>query len=286
MKFDNISVIGLGLIGGSLCRALRNSGQVGNVTGIDADKSVIDYALYNGFADSCTTSFIRGVDVADIVVICTHVDTIAEIAGDIQDLVPSGCVITDVGSVKGEIVRRVHTSLPQGIFFVGGHPIAGTENPGIRNSDAELFRGKRIFLTPVAENGEEHVEKVRDMWELAGGVVSEIPSDVHDRIFSLVSHLPHITAYSLVDAVSASSEVENIFEYAGGGLNDFTRVASSSPEMWKEILLMNRDNVLNAVKIFRKSLGNIESALEAGDEQALLDFLKKVSEIKRGSGES
>lgn len=283
MRFNNISIIGLGLIGGSLCKALRNSGHVKKITGVDADKSVVDYALYNDFIDEGTTSFMRGVDVADIVVICTHVDTIVNIAEDILPIVPDGCVVTDVGSVKGEIVKRIEAFVPYGKFFVGGHPIAGTEKSGITNSDPKLYRGKRIFLTPTPSSGEQVVSEVREMWETAGGRVSEIDPAVHDRIFSLVSHLPHVVAYSLVDSVLSNSEVENTVEYAGGGFRDFTRIASSSPEMWKEILLMNRKNVLEAIKRFRKSFDEVEYALENSDEKALLDFLTRASETKKGS---
>lgn len=279
MKFANISVIGLGLIGGSLCKALKKSGRVGKVTGVDSDKSVVDYALYNDFVDDCTTSFMRGVSKAEIVVICTYVDTIAGISEDIKDLVPGGCVITDVGSVKSAIVERVSAIMPEGKFFVGGHPIAGTERSGIQNSDPLLYRNKRIFLTPAETTDESAIERVREMWELTGGSVSTMPPDLHDTIFSLVSHLPHVVAYSLIDAVSARTEdVANIFDYAGGGLRDFTRVTSSSPHMWKEILMMNRDNVLKDIKNFRKSLKQMEEAIESDDGQSLLDFLSRASE--------
>lgn len=283
MRFNNISVIGLGLMGGSLCKALKNSGHVKKVTGVDADKSVVDYALYNDFIDEGTTSFMRGVDAADIVIICTHVDSIANIAEDIFDLVPDGCVVTDVGSVKWEIVKKIDAFVPDGKFFVGGHPIAGTEKSGIANSDPALYGEKRIFLTPTGSTAEQAVEEVREMWETVGGVVSELDPSVHDRIFSLVSHLPHVVAYSLVHSVLAGGDIDNIAEYGGGGFRDFTRIASSSPEMWKEILLMNRQNVLDAIKRFRKSFEEMEYALQNSDDKALMDLLSRAHESKKKS---
>lgn len=281
MKFNNIAVIGLGLIGGSLCRALKDSGRVEKVIGIDSDKSVIDYALYNEIIDGGTTSFMRGLGDSEIAVICTHVKSIPGVAEDIYTLLPDGCILTDVGSVKEKIVSDVESSLPDNLFYVGGHPIAGTENCGISNSDKALFRDKKVFLTPTSSTDSKALEKISNMWETVGSNIFTLSPGLHDSIFSLVSHLPHVVAYSLVNSVLMNSEVDDIFEYAGGGLRDYTRVASSSPEMWKEIFVMNRENVLHAIRGFKNSIEEIESAIESGDEKRLLAHLSRAAKANR-----
>lgn len=278
MKFRNITVIGLGLIGGSLCRALLRSGISERITGIDAEKSVVEYASYNGFVNSATTSFMRGVSSSEIVVIATHVDSVVQIAHSIYKWIPDGCIITDVGSVKEVIVRGIESSIPENISFVGGHPIAGTENSGITSSDPDLFADKRVFLTPGKRTPPRAVERIAMMWEAAGSTVSEIDPKEHDEIFALVSHLPHAVAYSLVNTVISSGDLERLVGYAGGGFRDFTRIASSSPEMWKAIFMMNRDNLMEAVRLFKNSLGEIEEALESSDAEKLLEILSRVRE--------
>jgi len=276
-SINNISIIGLGLIGGSLCRVFKSSDEVSNVVGVDTDATVVNYAKDNGFVDQATCSLAKGVEEAELVVICTYVDSIAEIASELYDIVPEGCVITDVGSVKEDIVRRIDDTIGENIFFVGGHPIAGTENSGIQHAYPELFRGKNIYLTPSDNTDRTALEKVTEMWEKAGGTVSEIPPFVHDRIFAMVSHLPHVVAYSLINCVGSVKDIENIFQYSGGGLKDYTRIASSSPAMWKEIFGMNRKNVLDAIKSFRISMQEIENAIESGDSGKLLELLESAA---------
>lgn len=280
-RFNAITVIGLGLIGGSLCRALRSCGNVSKVVGVDKNPASVDYALEKGFVDQAVTSLSPEVEGAEIVVICTYVETIPEIAAELVKKVPQGCVITDVGSVKEEIVNRIEKTVDPGIYFVGGHPIAGTENSGVRYADTDLFRGKSIYLTTTENTDRSAFEKVKHMWENAGGMVSEINPGVHDRIFALVSHLPHVVAYSLVNSIGSVKDIENIFEYSGGGLRDYTRIAASSPGMWKEIFTMNRKNLLDAIGAFRKSLQEIENSIASDDSDKLLELLKEAVEMNQ-----
>lgn len=281
MKLRKVAVIGLGLIGGSLARALKGSGGVGEVAGADTDAGTLDYALREGVVDTCTADIAVAAAGSELVVIATHVGLIPKIASEVLPHLSQSAVLTDVGSVKGEIVRRITPMLPPGTRFVGGHPIAGTERSGVISSDAALFSGKTVVLTPTADTPKEALGSVASMWELTGAKVIEMDPARHDRIFAFVSHLPHAVAYSLVAAVINQKDPAGIYDFAGGGLNDFTRIAASSPEMWKDIFLMNRDDVLVSLAEFSSALRRLERLIESRDEEGLLRELRRAAAAKR-----
>ncbi len=280
MKFDTISVVGLGLIGGSLCAALKGSGAVNRIVGVDSKESVVIYAESRGLVDLGTTSLKEGVAGAEIVVICVYVNKIVGVAKEVLSLTDKSCVVTDVGSVKLPIVKGVETCFEGKSRFIGGHPIAGTEHQGIENSDSRMFSGKKIFITPTERTHPLAISKTKTLWEIVGGTVLEMEPLVHDKIFSYVSHLPHAVAYSLVNTVKQKSGIDKVEEYAGGGFRDFTRIASSSPEMWKTIFLMNRENLLDAIKQFKGCIEHLESLIEHEDEKALMEFLVESGYLK------
>jgi len=281
VKLRKVAVIGLGLIGGSLARALKGSGGVGEVAGADTDAGTLDYALREGVVDTCTADIAVAAAGSELVVIATHVGLIPKIASDIVPHLSQSAVLTDVGSVKGEIVRRITPMLPPGVRFVGGHPIAGTERSGVISSDAALFSGRTIVLTPTADTPKEALGSVTSMWELTGAKVIEMDPARHDRIFAFVSHMPHAVAYSLVAAVINQRDPAGIYDFAGGGLNDFTRIAATSPEMWKDIFLMNRDDVLVSLAEFSSALRRLERLIELRDEEGLLRELERAAAAKR-----
>lgn len=280
-KFGKVAIVGLGLIGGSLAGALKKSGTVTDVTGIDIDKGSIGYALRKKIIDYGYTNIRDGVSGAEIVVIATNVGDIIKTAVDVFPLARKGAVITDVGSVKGNIVGKMDKLTPANLRFVGGHPIAGTENSGVKASDPGLFRGKRFIITPTSKTDPGAVKKVSALWRAAGSEVYEMDPKTHDRIFGFVSHLPHVVAYSLVDSILSATDSETLFDFAGGGLRDYTRVAASSPEMWTDIFTANRSSVLGAIRKFRKSLDRIEAAVRKKDSLALRKLLSKSAKAKR-----
>ena len=283
MLFGKVTIVGLGLIGGSLAWALKESGEVRTVCGVDSDPGSVEYAVETGIIDEGSTDAAEAVPGAEVIVAATYVGSIADTVRSLIPHADDGALITDVGSVKAVIVRDVESFIPGRLGFVGGHPIAGTENSGVRNAILGLFSGKRFILTPTAITPGAAKEKIRALWKLVGSDVYEMDPDSHDRIFGLVSHLPHAAAYALVDAILSSGDPDTLLDFAGGGLRDYTRIASSSPEMWADIMTANRDNVLGALRQLKESLSKIESALEKGDRDALLKIFNAAAKTKKDS---
>ncbi len=279
-KFKKVAIVGLGLIGGSLAGALKKSGKIADVTGIDIDKESIDYALSEKIIDHGYT-VVDGVSGAEVIVIATNVGDIVKTAEAVFPFARKGAVITDVGSVKGNIVKALDRITPGHLRFVGGHPIAGTENSGVWASNPLLFRGKRFIITPTSETDTSAIKKVSGLWKAAGAEVHEMNPGEHDRIFGFVSHLPHIAAYALVDSILSAGDPGTLFDFAGGGLRDYTRVAASSPEMWTDIFTANRVSALKALGKFRKSLDKIETAIRKKDSAALKKLLSGSATAKR-----
>jgi prephenate dehydrogenase len=281
MEFEKIAIVGLGLIGGSLALALKESKQVKAVVGIDPDKETVKYALSKGIIDEGSSDISEGVEGAEIVVIATHVGIIPDTAKSIFESATEGAIITDVGSVKSSIVKRIESNLPDNLNFIGGHPIAGTENSGVKFADSNLFKGRRCILTPTQKTKTEVVNKISKMWEAVGSQVYNMDPETHDHIFSIVSHLPHVIAFSLVNTVLNAKDNDELMDFAGGGLKDYTRVAASSPEMWTEIFKANKDQLLEAISKFNGTLKEIEQAIENEDFESLRKQLENAARTKR-----
>ena len=284
MTFEKVAVIGLGLIGGSLAAALRESGEVGEVFGVERDAESLRFALENGIADAGSSEIGPGVSGSEIVIVATYVDVIARVAGEVSGFVSPGTVVCDVGSVKAPVVREMEKG-PGNIRFVGAHPIAGKETSGVRESDPGLFSGKRCVVTPVESTCPEALLAVKTLFSLVGSEAVEMDPEAHDKVFSLVSHLPHAVAYSLVGAVASGGGERNLFDFSGGGLADFTRIADSSPEMWAGIFIGNRDALLGAIRGFAGKLGEIEKAVASGNVENLAALLRKARDSKKSLGE-
>lgn len=272
---ERLAVIGVGLIGGSLARILREKGEVGEVVGIGRGTDNLRRGVELGVIDRFSTDLAEGVKGADVVFVATPVCSIATVVGQIAPHLAPGCVVTDGGSVKEEIVAACEPLMPEGTFFVGGHPIAGTENSGVEASFATLYQGKRCILTPTASTDPKALELVVKMWELAGSEVVLMDVVKHDRVLAAISHLPHMVAYSLVNAVGGYDRFdENILRYSAGGFRDFTRIASSDPVMWRDIALMNRDAVLEMMDLFGRYFADLRLLVERGDAPALEEFFR------------
>lgn len=280
MNFSKITIIGLGLIGGSLAWGLKKSGRVEEVGGVDLDERAIDYAIQEGIIDSGSKEIGNGVDHSQVVVIATHIGLIPGIVKSVSPLASAGTIITDAGSVKAKVVEEVERSLPSHLYFVGGHPIAGTERSGVWAADFNLFQGKRCILTPTSKTNPEALGRVKNIWETVGGQVFTMDTETHDRVFGFVSHLPHVVAYALINAVASVRQPDNILDFAGGGLRDYTRIGASSPEMWSDIFLGNRENTLEAIREFKRVLEKIEDLIKAENAEGLREEFKKAVRTK------
>jgi len=275
MTVKKVTIIGLGLIGGSLAWALKKSGLVGEVFGVDLDSEAVAYALKEKMIDAGSVNLEVGVEDSDIVVIATYVGIIPRIAKTVASGASAKTIITDVGSVKRKIVEELESALPPHLHFVGGHPIAGTERSGVWAADFNLFQGKRCILTPNSKTRPEPIAKVKNIWESVGATVFTMDAETHDRIFGFVSHLPHVVAYALVNSIASQKQPPNMFDFGGGGLRDYTRIAASSPEMWSDIFLTNRGNVLESIQEFKKALEKIEGLIEKNNSEDLREELNR-----------
>ena len=273
----------MGLIGGSLARALREAGAVGSVVGIGRSRANLEEALSLGICDEITQDVIKGVEGADMVFISVPVCAIPAVVAEIAPSLAPGCIVTDGGSVKTAIVRECEALMPPGCHFVGGHPIAGTEHSGAAASFATLYRGKRCILTPTEQTDPAALATVDRLWRLTGADVCSMEPGHHDRIFAEISHLPHMAAYALVHAVgTADVEGENVLSYTAGGFRDFTRIASSDPVMWRDIALMNRSALLASIDGFSASLAELRRRIDSSDQAGLTEFFTIAKQFRDG----
>lgn len=283
VTIERLAIIGVGLIGGSLARALREAGAVKSVVGIGRSRANLEEALSLGICDEITQDPAEGVRGAQVVFISTPVCSIPSVVAEIAPFLSPGCIVTDGGSVKTAIVRECELLMPAGCHFVGGHPIAGTEHSGAAASFATLYVGKRCILTPTAQTDPAALEMVGRLWKICSAVVCCMEPGHHDRIFAEISHLPHMVAYALVHAVgTADVEGENVLSYTAGGFRDFTRIASSDPAMWRDISLMNREALLKSIDGFSRSLAELRQRIDRGDADGLNEFFTIAKQFRDG----
>ena len=283
MIINRLAVIGVGLIGGSFAMALRRSGAVGSIIGIDTNRENLEQARARGIVDEIAESAVAAVADADVVFISVPVCAIPSVVRDISGGLRCGTIVTDGGSVKSAVVSQCDGLMPEGCAFVGGHPIAGTEHSGAAAAFPELYLKKRCVLTPGSTATAAAIATIGQLWTAAGAVVCCMESGHHDRIFAEISHLPHAIAYTLVHAVgSADVEGENVLSYSAGGFRDFTRIASSDPVMWRDISLMNRDALLASIDGFSASLAELRRRIDDGDRNGLTEFFTTAKQFRDG----
>jgi prephenate dehydrogenase len=282
VSFTNVAIVGVGLIGGSLALAARKQGTFQHIVGIDHNFHSIEKAQSLKVVDWGTTDLYRGVKEADLVVVATPVRSIAPLITEIAPIVRPGTIITDVGSVKDEIVSTVEAMRLDDVSFVGGHPIAGTENSGVEAAFTDLFLEKNCVLTPTKRTLTSALERVRQVWESVGAHVVCMDTQVHDRIFGAVSHLPHYVAFALVSCIdNLASAGEDFFRFSAGGLKDFTRIAGSDPVMWTDIACMNRANVVELIDNYQAYLNTLRQLINDGDAEGLLAHISKARSVRR-----
>jgi prephenate dehydrogenase len=277
-QFKKIAIIGVGLIGGSLGLALREKKLAAVVSGADSDASAVKRAVSLGALDEGTADSKAAVSGADLVVLSTPVGRLRPAAKEISASLARGAVVTDVGSVKGPLVSELESLLAPAGRFVGGHPIAGREKSGVAAASPGLFRGAVCILTPTAKTDPEALRTVRSLWEGVGSRVATMDVARHDRILGAVSHLPHVAAFALVGLLARMEEGDpDLLDYAAGGFRDFTRIAGSSPGMWRDILLANREAVCGLIDRYREDLGALKKLIEGGDAAGLEKTLGRAS---------
>jgi prephenate dehydrogenase len=262
--FDQVTIIGVGLIGGSLGLALRRKKLARRVVGVGHRQLSIDRALGMGAIDRGTLDPLEGVKGADLVVLGTAVRLIVEMGKRVAGVLSPGVIVTDVGSTKSEIVHRLEEALPAGVSFVGAHPIAGSEKRGIDAARPDLFQESVCVLTPTARTDPEAMRRVADLWTAVGARVSTLSCEEHDRVLARTSHLPHLAAAALVAAIEDPDT-----RFVGAGLRDTTRVAAGDVDVWCDIFMTNREAVLEALSGFTERVSELRRAVEAGDRDKL-----------------
>ncbi len=276
-----LAVVGVGLIGGSLALALKHAGVVGEVVGCGRGKPNLEKAVELGVIDRYSRDPVEAVKDADVVFLATPVKSFAAVTKQLLPGLKEGAVLTDGGSVKAEIIAQLEPLLPEGISFVPGHPIAGTEKSGAEAAFPTLYQGKRCILTPTSETPESAIDLVRKMWLATGCEVVSMDAEKHDRILAAISHLPHMVAYSLVNAVGSYDHYEeNILEYSAGGFRDFTRIASSDPTMWRDIAETNRDALIEMMEQFETFFAELKADVAAGNSEKMFAFFLKSKQLR------
>jgi prephenate dehydrogenase len=283
MLIDHLSIIGVGLIGGSLARALRKAKLVGRVTGCNRCEETLKKAVELDVIDDYSLDISEAIKGADVVVIGTPLTTTEKLMPQIAATMENKTVLTDVGSAKGSVVDVARVVLGDDFpRFVPGHPIAGTEQSGVEASFAELFVDHRVILTPVKETCEKSHKLITDMWQAVGADVIDLDVVHHDEVLAATSHLPHMLAYALVDCLASMQEREEIFKYAAGGFADFTRIASSNPEMWHDICFSNRNALLETLDEFSKHIDEVKTSIENSDSEQLLKIFRRAKKARDG----
>lgn len=270
LHFNKVAIIGVGLIGGSLALVLKRDGLATNIVGIGRGLPNLEAAKRLGIVDTFTRDIGEGVKDADLVVVAVPVLKIAETIRQAAAHLKPGCIVTDVGSVKGAVITEVEPLIPEGVHFVPGHPIAGTEHSGAEAAFPELYIGRKCILTPTPKTDKAALDAVKLVWEATGATVVIMDAPLHDMILAAVSHLPHMIAYTLVNTVGDMEDAGvDALSYSAGGFRDFTRIASSSPEMWSDICAMNKEQILKTIDGFRTRLESLRVLIEKEDLSAL-----------------
>lgn len=283
--FNKVTIIGVGLIGGSLARIMKAQKLVGEIHGAGRSRETLEQAIRLGVIDHMGQSSAHAVEHADLVVLASPVGTFEPIVREIAPHMKKSAILTDVGSVKGMLVRTLEGLLPSGVHFVPGHPIAGREKHGVDAATETLFQGAKCILTPTDRTDAGALDAVRALWAAAGMNVVIMDPDRHDHIFAAVSHLPHAAAYAMVSTVAEfSSETDNYITFSGAGFRDFTRIAASSPEMWRDVCLLNGKNIVEMIEQYQFSLNRIKKAIKHKDGHRLEALFRAASDLRKGLG--
>ena len=285
--FKKIVIFGVGLIGGSFALALRKAEAVGEVVGFGRSAATLEQAKQLGILDRIGTDLAAELGDADIVLLATPVGQMAELMARIAPHLGAHTLVTDGGSTKCDVAGYARAQLGDKLAqFIPAHPIAGAEKSGAAAALADLYAGKKVVLTPLPENSPEAVARVRRAWELCGAKVSELTPQQHDEVFAAVSHLPHLLSFALVHDLAQRGNRDLLLSFAASGFRDFTRIAASSPEMWRDICMANRDALSKELQTYIAELNQMSAMLAAGDAAQLEQIFSTARKLRAGWVES
>ncbi|HXE86856.1 MAG TPA: prephenate/arogenate dehydrogenase family protein [Hyphomicrobiaceae bacterium] len=282
--FERVALIGLGLIGSSLSHAMRRAGLARAIVGHARTAKTRETALRLRLVDTAYATAAEAAKGADLVILCAPVGAYAALAEEMAPVLDRGAILTDVGSVKGAVVRDVGPSVPKGVHFIPGHPIAGTEHSGPESGFAELFDGRWCVLTPPVGADGAAVEKLAQFWRACGSNVEVMDADHHDLVLAITSHVPHLIAYNIVNTAHHLERVTDseVIKFSAGGFRDFTRIAASDPVMWRDVFLNNKEAVLEMLGRFSEDLTALQRAIRYGEAETLHRLFTEARATRRG----
>ena len=269
--FSQVSIIGVGLLGGSLAKIMRKLGLTKSIVGYGRNKANLEEAKSIGIIDKVAPDIGSAAKDADLIVLCSPVRSIRQLVKEMVLQIKPGCLVTDVGSVKESLVLEVEAIIPEGVFFVGAHPIAGSDQSGFHVSSDTLFEGARCIVTPTDKTDSSALKRIIKLWEAVGMRVSTMDVKEHDFIFGAVSHLPHVLIFALMNTLGSlkSNNHDGIMSFSGAGLKDITRIAGSEPAMWRDICTSNKRSVLHCLDRFQETLNHLRLAIEQENSELL-----------------
>jgi len=283
VQFNKIALIGIGLIGSSIARAVKQLGLAGEIAISTRSVETLNRARELGLGTSYHESALEAVANADLVIVSVPVGASGSVAATIAPGLKPGAILTDVGSTKTSVIQQMAPHVPAGVHFVPGHPIAGTEHSGPEAGFAELFQGRWCILTPLPDSDAEAVARLRRFWEALGSCVEEMDAAHHDRVLAIVSHVPHIIAYNIVGTAEDLETVtqSEVIKYSASGFRDFTRIAASDPVMWRDVCLHNKDAILEMLARFSEDLAYLQRAIRWGEGDKLEELFTRTRAIRR-----
>lgn len=280
-KVQTVCIIGTGLIGGSLALALKQAGFCRRVIGAGRTETTLQKAVELGVIDHYEMDYAVAVKDADIVVIAVPLSAMKNVFEQIAPALSATAVVTDAGSAKQSVIKDAELALAKNFNrFVAGHPISGTEKSGVTAAFVDLYKNRKVILTPTDRADTDAVKLVTEMWQAAGAEVESMSAQHHDMVLAGTSHLPHILAFGLVDCLNNLEEVDEVFRFAAGGFRDFTRIASSDPVMWRDICLSNREDILRMMEKYQQQLQTIHQALQDSDGEALINIFARAKQAR------
>jgi len=282
--FDRVALIGFGLIGGSIARAAKEQGLAKEIVTTEPSAKTRARVMELGVVDRVAETNAQAAEGADLVILCIPVGACGAVAAEIASHLKPGAIVSDVGSVKGAVVKDMAPHLPAGVHFVPAHPVAGTEHSGPDSGFAELFINRWCILTPPEGTDPDAVEKLRAFWAAIGAKVEIMTPEHHDMVLAITSHLPHLIAYTIVGTADELEGVtqSEVLKFSAGGFRDFTRIAASDPIMWRDVFLTNKDAVLEMLGTFNEDLAKLTRAIRRGDGEALFEHFSRTRAIRRG----
>jgi cyclohexadieny/prephenate dehydrogenase len=282
--FERLAIVGFGLIGSSIARAVKRLNLARAIVAIDREEPVLERVRALGLADEGMTDIVAGVRGADLVILCVPVGAYAAVTRAMAAALSAGAIVSDVGSVKGAVIAEVQPHLPKSVHFIPAHPVAGTEHSGPDAGFATLFHNRWCILTPPDGADEGAVEKVRAFWAAMGANVEVMSAQHHDLVLAITSHVPHLIAYNIVGTAADLEEVTQgeVIKFSAGGFRDFTRIAASDPTMWRDVFLNNKEAVLEMLGRFNEDLASLQRAIRWGDGEALFNLFTRTRAIRRG----